>query len=271
MKAYVYQIFYSEQTRVDNDQGFLQLDNMTNERPDWREYWPIRNFLLSNTLDEEAYYGFFSPKFKSKTNLGSDDVYRFIASSDADVILFSPFFDQSAFALNVFEQAAIQHHGISPVLDASFKVLAPEVNINQLVMSSRDTVFCNYFVAKKPFWETWLAHCEAIYALAERGDTLLAEQLNDSTNHDGGQAPTKVFVIERIVSFLLAISKGWDVHVLNPIPLPCAAPALSQYIPQLCELDALKIAFSVHQFPEYITAFNKKRIALIEDIQSKRQ
>jgi hypothetical protein len=73
----VYQIYYSDETRKSNDSGFLQLDNLGNDRPDWREYWPIRKYLLENTLDENTFYGFLSPKFKDKTGLSSDQVYEF--------------------------------------------------------------------------------------------------------------------------------------------------------------------------------------------------
>ena len=41
----IYQIFYNESTQKSNDPGFLPLDNLSNERPDWSEYWPIRRFL----------------------------------------------------------------------------------------------------------------------------------------------------------------------------------------------------------------------------------
>ena len=41
----IYQIYYDEATRLSNDNGFLQLDNSLNERPDWSEYWPIRNYF----------------------------------------------------------------------------------------------------------------------------------------------------------------------------------------------------------------------------------
>lgn len=42
---HIHQIFYSDDTRRTLDPGFIPLDNLANERPDWREYWPIRKFL----------------------------------------------------------------------------------------------------------------------------------------------------------------------------------------------------------------------------------
>jgi hypothetical protein len=65
------QIFYDQKTRDALDPGCIPLDNLANERPDWREYWPMREFLLGETLVEDRYYGFFSPKFGQKTNLGA--------------------------------------------------------------------------------------------------------------------------------------------------------------------------------------------------------
>ena len=59
MKTRIYQICYSKETLANVPVGFLVLDNVANERPDWREYWAIRNFLLNNYLSEDTLYGFF--------------------------------------------------------------------------------------------------------------------------------------------------------------------------------------------------------------------
>ena len=44
---HLYQIVYSSQTRAAVAAGFEVLDNLSNERPDWFEYWPMRRFLLT--------------------------------------------------------------------------------------------------------------------------------------------------------------------------------------------------------------------------------
>ena len=62
---------YSQPVRDAIAPGWQVLDNLNNERPDWFEYWPIRRFLLGDELDEQAFYGFFSPKFSAKTGLGT--------------------------------------------------------------------------------------------------------------------------------------------------------------------------------------------------------
>ena len=69
-----FQIFYNEKSRALLDPDFEPLDNLKNERPDWYEYWPIRNYLMQNRLDESAYYGFLSPNFYEKTRLAGSQV-----------------------------------------------------------------------------------------------------------------------------------------------------------------------------------------------------
>src|SRR6202451_2508944 len=96
---HIYQILNHYTSPQELDPGFAVLDNSANERPDWFEYWPIRRFLLNETLDENAFYGFLSPKFKLKTSLSSAAVREFIAGADAatEVILLSPSLHNSAY------------------------------------------------------------------------------------------------------------------------------------------------------------------------------
>ena len=88
----LFQIAYDEKTLSQVDDGFELLDNLENARPDWFEYWPIRKYLMSQALDEETLYGFFSPKFRHKTGLGHVEVVEFVRqrAAVADVFLFSP-------------------------------------------------------------------------------------------------------------------------------------------------------------------------------------
>ncbi len=264
----IYQIFYDERTKLANDPGFLPLDNLSNERPDWSEYWPIRRFLAGHTLSPDTYYGFLSPKFQQKTNLSAQDVEAFLADCTEDVVLFSPFFDQSAFAVNIFEQANISHRNIDPILSAAFAQLNPNIRLSSLVTHSKNTVFCNYFVAKPAFWKVWLECCEKIFQLCEQGDAVLSEQLNTLVEHDTGMNPAKVFVIERVASFMLALGMGWRVRAYNPMKLPMTTSPVARFVDELCRLDALKIAFCESGYPDYIKAFNKIRTDMLESIEA---
>lgn len=260
-ETHIYQIFYSDKTRESRDSGFKGLDNMRNARPDWREYWPIRSFIQSEPMDADAYFGFFSPKFKSKTSLDSAAVLDFVAqhSGSADVILFSPFFDQIAYPVNMFEQGALQHSGIMRTFRECVQIVAPGIDFDSLVMDSTNTVFCNYFVAKPRFWKDWLGKCELIYAEAEKGNTDLARRLNESTDHEGGGAPAKVFVLERIASLMLVTQRHWRAKAYNPISLPWSNAPIARFQLEMAFLDALKIAYASQQHPQYLDAFLQLR------------
>ncbi|HEY0562443.1 MAG TPA: tetratricopeptide repeat protein, partial [Methylophilus sp.] len=240
----IYQIFYSAQTQVSNDPGFLPLDNLANTRPDWREYWPMRNYLLNATLEEATYYGFLSPKFKEKTGLTAEQVEAFIQQDGgvSDVIAFSPFFDQSAFFLNIFIQGMAAHHDNMQTFVEAMATLNPDVDLYSLVMDANTTIFCNYFVAKPKFWREWLRCCESVFAVAEQNITPLATALNAGAKHDGAQAPTKVFVQERMVSFLLA-TQAWRVKAYDSKLLPTCNPPISAHFDQLIVMDDLKTQY----------------------------
>lgn len=269
-EAKVFQIYYSPETQSSSEPGFLPLDNLSNERPDWREYWPIRQYLKSNSLESDTYYGFFSPKFRQKTGLTTTQVFAFIEAQNpgTDVVLFSPFFDQSAFPINQFEQGAAQHGGIFGAFEKSVNVLSPGLDISKLIMHSKTTVFCNYFVAKPRFWEAWLTQCEIIYSIAEDGKSELAHLLNALTNHDRSSAPVKVFVIERIASLLLATQKQWQVAAYDSTQLPYSTAPIANYRSQLILLDALKIAAQLQPFDSYLSSYFNIREAINQMIQT---
>jgi hypothetical protein len=265
----VYQIFYSEETKVQNDRGFLQLDNIVNNRPDWREYWPIRQYLLLNKLDPDTFYGFFSPKFHKKTGLTSEKVYEFIDdNSDSDIITFSPFFDQSAFYLNVFEQAHQSHSDSLPTFKSALYKIYGDDELIKMVMSSNETVFCNYFVAKPKFWNEWLRIAETIFQEAENNTTQLSAMLNSNTTHDRKVAPRKVFIIERIASCMLAL-QYWKKAPYNMMKLNHSSLISAKYKTILYVLDSLKMSYIQTKNQDYLDKFYEVRKGLILRINKK--
>ena len=77
---HLHRIAYSQPVRDVVAPGWQLLDDLNDERPDWFEYWLIRRFLLGEELDEQAFYGFFSPEFSAKTGLGHQATHDFVAA-----------------------------------------------------------------------------------------------------------------------------------------------------------------------------------------------
>ena len=254
---YIYQIFYDDASKAALDPGFLPLDNSRNERPDWREYHPIRQFLLGRSLENEAYYGFFSPRFASKTGLTSAQVKSFVVANEGvEVVLFCPQFDQSAFYLNVFEQGEVPHSGLIQASQELAKAAGIDVNLKTLVNDSSNTIFANYFVARRTFWTEWLRVVELHY---ERAEALPAgtSSLTRSTSHRFTyEVELKVFIMERLATLILATNDRFKTAVYDPTKLPMSGSNLSGFPQQAVVCDALKLAFRRFRSQIYLDAFN---------------
>ena len=255
----LYQIAYDQASlKQVLDSDFLLLDNLENPRPDWYEYWPIRKFLTENTLDENSWYGFFSPKFSAKTQLGHAQVCDFIhqssASSGVSVALFSPQPDMGAHFLNVFEQAEVFDPGFIDVAAAFLATQGISVPLTDIVMDSRQVVFSNYFVAKPVFWRLWFVLAEALFKAAEDPQNPLYTGLNHATNYSAN-APRKVFLSERLASLLLSLHPEMVTAVANPFNFGWSMSRFREQLEQSYINDALKRAYRDTGFPQYMDAF----------------
>jgi hypothetical protein len=258
--AQIYQIYYSEETRKLLDEGFIPLDNSRNLRPDWREYFPIRNYLLTTELDERCHYGFLSPRFKEKTFLDSEKVISFIKNnSDADVLSFSPGTDLQALFLNSFLQGDYSHPGLLECTAKFFAGIGIDVDLNQIVMDSSNTIFCNYFVAKPKFWRAWLDINEQLYSLTEK-PSALSNELNALTpNRPNEKISIKVFIMERVASFLLATDASWTTKSYNPFAMSKSdVKPFCDHLETAIICDALKIAYRDKGHDQYITSYKKQ-------------
>lgn len=266
---HLFQIHYSAATRQMLEEGYTPLDNSSNERPDWREYWPIRRYFEHQPPRDRDYYGFLSPAFRAKTRLDPRTVLEFVAehSEGADVLLFSPFFDQIAFFLNCWEQGALAHNDARALFEDSLALVAPEFRMYETVGCSRNAVYCNYFIARGGFWREWLARCERVFECAERADTPLGRALAAPLDYKSQTAPAKVFVVERIASALLATQGGWRVRAYNPLLLPFSTAPISALGPELAALDALKIAYLAEARDQYLDAYFRLRAQFAQRVR----
>ncbi|MBI5716560.1 MAG: hypothetical protein HZC37_02610 [Burkholderiales bacterium] len=263
-------IAYDEATRIAaSAPGWRMLDNLANPRPDWYEYWPIRQHLLAaeraGALDDAAFYGFFSPKFTAKTGLDHAAVSAFVAThaAKADVLLFSPQPDMGAFFLNVFEQGETFDAGLIDAYGRFLAHLGRPVPLRQLVMDARQVVFSNYFVARPPFWREWLRLNEALFEICEGEHhdpamQALKRALTVRTSYGGG-AQRKVFLMERAASLLLATQPQWASVPHDPFGFGWSTARFREFPQEAFVSDALKRAWRDTRWPEYMEAFGSIR------------
>lgn len=202
--ALIFQIFYDDKSKRLLDDGFCGLDNTSQEFDGWYEFSPIFEYLSSNRLDDDVWYGFLSPKFRSKTGCDAAYVHDFLdrVPQKAEVVIFSPGWEQLSYFLNPWEQGEVWHPTIAKVTQEFLSVTGRPADLRSLVTDLTTSVFSNYFVAKKRFWMAWLAVAkdlkQFVSSRADVNDLLISY---GSLNH---KAPMKAFMQERLASYVLA-------------------------------------------------------------------
>jgi hypothetical protein len=238
--AFVYQIRHDASQEVDHD--LLSLDNTANERPDWFEYWSIRTFLHTQPLDENTLYGFLSPRFKSKTNLSGREVHEFIRrhGDTADVLLFTPSLHLTAYYLNVFKYGDSCHPGLLGLATRLFRRIGRPTNLDTLITHSGNEVYSNYFVARPRFWRAWLEVTDKIFEIAESPNDPLGMEFRRTTTYRGGESvEIKVFLMERVATWLLAREPQFVVKARDPF----IARSRLYKLPGAIVCDAVKLAY----------------------------
>jgi GT2 family glycosyltransferase len=262
--VHLYHIAYSQQTLETLRPGFRLLDNLSNPRPDWYESWPIRQFLLTQVLDEEAYYAFFSPKFFLKTVLDANYLRQFVASDQdhTDAFFICPQAEVGAVFLNPVMGSEFTDPGALATVQKSLDKAGLGLDIASQVIDSTTLVYSNYVIAKPAYWRRWLSMVECVYDIAENGsDQALQSELVHPTRYDGG-VQRKVFLIECLPSLLFIT----DAMKVKSIPLnesSAARGVMYPYREQSLAWDAYKIAYNRTGNPAFLNLFHSAANAVL--------
>lgn len=252
------QIYYNEETRVKVEPGFIPLDNMANPRPDWFEFWVIRNNLHQMHMMEDCFYGFLSPKFSAKTGLNSAQVNKILdgVGGDFDVVSFTAHPAELIVNINPFIQGERWHPGLLEACDAFVRVAGLDIDPKSVVTTLNNSVFSNYFVAKPAFWRDWLALADLLYECAEDPGGNIYGVLNRNVSYRlGARLDAKVFVQERLATILLNLG---SYKVFVP-PCICELPMFRGPERQtLLSLESLKVEFNERKDPELLVEFEMR-------------
>lgn len=264
--AHVYQVFYDEPSRRALDPEFLPLDNSQGARADWFEFWPIRQYLRANALNETDWYGFLSPRFRAKTGIDAARLRAFVdfSSGRSDVALVTAAWDQLAYFQNPFEQGEVWHPGMAALCQSTVAALGIDLNLSETVAHTGNFTFCNYVIARPVYWRHWLELANRLFALAEHGPPEHRDRLNAHTTHTGQplHTPMKAFLQERLPLLLILLHKfrttTLDASATAPIePRLFGSNPQTRGLLQAC--DQLKRAYSASGQPGYLEAYRTVR------------
>jgi hypothetical protein len=262
----IHQIFYDERSRALLDPGFIALDNTDNARPDWYEFWVIKRYLESHTLEDGAWYGFFSPKFGQKTGLRSADLKQFLVNGNDqfDVAFIATAFDQLAYFRNPFEQGEFWHPGISQLSQQVLDAIGCDVRIDDIVSHSYNFTFSNFIVAKPEYWRRWLEFAKRLFDFIEHSAEPLAQAARQTTSYGSvaNQAPLKTFIQERLPCVLMAAEPMRCMTIEDSVGFPIfnrvfAETKYTRALLQTCNL--LKAEYSIKKDPTLLDAYLRTR------------
>jgi hypothetical protein len=183
--------------------------------------------------------------------------------ADCDVIHFSPFVDAMVFDLNVFEQGDKYQPGLLRVSSMFFASLGLSTPTESIVNHSDNSIFCNYFIAKPAFWEEWLRINEAMFELTENQPGEIADSLRAMTIYENQGLSMKVFVMERIASYMLASQQKWKSRNASPFSLPSSNSSIDLPSVYITALDALKRAYVSTNTIAYLNSYFQLRAWLL--------
>ncbi|MBU6224770.1 MAG: hypothetical protein KGP13_08050, partial [Burkholderiales bacterium] len=141
-----------------------------------------------------------------------------------------------------------------------------DLNLADCIMSSQNTIFCNYFLANKKFWSSWLILADYLVATSEQQNTELSIKLNAPTNYGDQQLPMKVFVQERLASMCLLAHPKFRCLNYSPFNIGPSTTPFNQFFYEAVISDALKRAFVQTNQASYLDAFASLRKSLIQKL-----
>jgi len=250
----IYQIYYDLTKQPPLDPGFIPYDNTANKRPEWFELGPMLDFLNRTTLEPDAWYGFVSARFQSKTGWTSSDVLRGVSaiSDKADVALLTPGWDQLAYFRSVFENGEFWHPGFINALSGFLEHEGIDLDPRTMVTHSLSSCFSNYVVARPAYWREWQKIAQRFFEYAEGDDAL-----NAPTPYFRGPAVMKGVVQERLMAVVLAQNQF---RVASRLPPP--SHLIGRYFPRNAETakllqtcDRMKQLYAAKGDPVHLQAY----------------
>jgi hypothetical protein len=220
-KIVIRKIFYNQETRDAIAPPFLPLDNCDGPAG-WFELWPILKFLESETLEDDVWYGFVSPKFPEKAEITYDQVAGLIAENpEAEVALFTYNWVRIGLNRNVWTESNFHHPGLTGAMEGFLRSQGDDTRLDEVFCTFETAVFSNYIVAKRRFWDSWRKLARSYVDHVENGGADLPD--NQPSTHAGTSSyMVKTFVQERLSTWLLMTERFGVVHpdYTRDIPLP---------------------------------------------------
>ena len=262
----IFQIYFKPEQVAVLDPAFTPLDNTVNLKPELRE-WAIWEQEYERICAEGLdYWGFVSWKFKEKTNLSGEQFLSFITDNPgADLYFVNPCLVNEALFANSWEQGDIHHPNISAIGNSFLtKIGYEDVDVRSMVLDRNCTMFANYIVGSRAFWDKFMAFSRKLFTEAEKDPVFKQQVFGEGMSnyaHDKS-LPNFTFLIERLIPTFIDLEK---ISALAYQYTP--ETILEKYQPYLGELRALsnlKVLINQYNSDDLYDIWNHYRHSLLQ-------
>ena len=261
----IFQIYFKPELKSHCDPAFEPLDNTSNPRPELRE-WDVWDREYENILAQGLdYWGFVSWKFKEKTNLTGQQFIDFINSNPgADVYFVNPCIVNEAVFANSWEQGDLYHPNISNIGNSFLTKLGYEdVDVKSMVLDRNCTMFANYIVGSRAFWDRFMTFSRRLFTEAEK-DPVFKHQVFGAglSNYAHDKTlPNFTFLIERLIPTFI------DLEQISALGYQYTSETVPEkykpYLGDLRALSGLKVLINEHNSDELYDIWNHYRNSLL--------
>jgi len=212
LNVHIYQIWYDEKSRPDENSGIEAFD--CRDKPEFlkREIAHLIRFYdeIVKHADNDCYFALFSPRFNEKTGLTIKQVKDFVSNNpNQDIYLFNPFPMHVYLDMNVWEHGERRHTGLKQLTQYLFDAAGVDFDINTKHRNNiNNTVYCNYWVASKPFLDHFISFVKKLDSTINsmpkhERDWYFVE----TTYHT--KASFYPFLFERLISYFLLLNNNY--------------------------------------------------------------
>lgn len=212
MKIHLYQIWYDEISKPDKQSDLLAFDCRNNPEFLKREIAHLIRFYdeIVKYADEDTYFALLSPRFSEKTGLTINRVNDFVLKNpNEDVYLFNPFPMHVYLDMNVWENGELQHEGLKELTQLLFDTAGINFNVyNKYRNTVYNTVYCNYWVASKPFLNDFIGFLKKLDNTIDHMPKYNRDRyFSDARYHT--KASFYPFIFERLISTFLVLNSNY--------------------------------------------------------------
>ena len=216
---HLYMIFYDDLTAASIPDGFIGLSNTNPRRKELFEVEPILKFISQTPIEDDEFYGFFSPRIFEKTGLEPSDFDALtkLDLNNFDIVSLAPAPFYLSSHANPVVQAETSHGDFTRRFEWLISKIDRDCDLKTEEFTRQKVDFSyfllsHYFLARGSFWKIWAEYVE-LALRAEADDDKLRSLLNESCPYPGKPEGYRylVFLLERLAG-LIAYSQNARVY-----------------------------------------------------------